>query len=93
MTPKTDYEQAYTLSSLPPLASGMTTLVVGLEEAEGGGVKVYLGARWKRLYVLVGPEHAEDFRRAWGLQGHLWVYPVPPAELIRKDEAPDDNTR
>lgn len=78
-------EVEYRLSGIPPLV-GPCTLLVGLDECEDGSVKAYLGARWKGIYLHVEPEGAEDFRRAWGSGGHVWMYPVPPADLLCKDE-------
>jgi hypothetical protein len=77
---------AYTLSSVPPLL-GPVTLLVGVEEQDDGSVKAYLGARWKGIYLHVHADEAEDFRRAWGSGApHVWLYPVPPADLLHKDE-------
>ena len=82
----------FTLSSLPPLGALMgierTTLVVGLAEDESGALRVYLGKRWKNLYILVTePDEQDTFRRAWGSGGHIWMSPVPGAELIHCDES------
>lgn len=84
----------YTLSSLPPLGSMLgvepVTMLVGLEDGPDGALKVYLGARWKRTYLLVTePEAQEQFRRAWGGGGHIWMWPVPPPEELHKDSEAD----
>lgn len=75
----------YNLSSLPPFA-GEVTMLVGLDECEDGSVKAYLGHRYKGIYLHVEPENAEDFRRAWGTGGHVFMWPIPPADLLCKDE-------
>lgn len=78
-------ERTYTLSSIPPFA-GDCTLLVGVEEQEDGSVKAYLGARHKGVYLHVHADEAEGFRRAWrSASGHIWLYPVPPRDLLRVD--------
>jgi len=80
----------YHLSGVPPLGAfaGVepVTLLVGLEDAPDGVLKVYLGARWKGLHLRVtDPEEQDTFRRAWGSGGHVWMWPIPPAETIHSD--------
>lgn len=74
----------YTLSSLPPLV-GDCTMLVGLDEVGDGSVKAYLGARYKGIYLHVCPEDAETFRRAWDTGRHVFMWPIPPADLLLKD--------
>jgi hypothetical protein len=86
----TDNVGTYNLSSLPPAGSFFgaepVTLLVGLGDAPDGALKVYLGARWKGLHLLVtDPQEQETFRRAWGTGGHVWMWPLPPAEAIHCD--------
>jgi hypothetical protein len=83
----------YSLSSVPPLTSlfGVepVTLLVGVEDDPGGGIRAYLGARWKGVYLHVTePDAVEQFRRAWGSGGHVWMSPVPPPDLLHKAETP-----
>jgi hypothetical protein len=83
MTEAIDYE----LNSSPVFAPwGPVTLLVGVEEQLDGRVRAYLGARWKRLYLLLDAAEAEPFRRAWATGQHIWMRPVPPAELLHHDE-------
>lgn len=79
----------YHLSSFPPLV-GPVTLLVGVEDDPDGGIRAYLGARYKRIYVHVtDPEAVEQFRRAWGYpMGHTWLWPIPPPEALTKEEEP-----
>jgi hypothetical protein len=81
---------SYTLDSSPAFAFGQlsVTLLVGVEEQPDGKWRAYLGARWKGLYLLLDAEEAEPFRRAWGTGQHVWMAPVPPAELLHREELP-----
>lgn len=87
----------YTLSTVPPLGSLVgvdpVTLLVGLDEnGPDGALKVYLGARYKRVYLLIaGEAEKEQFRRAWGSGGHVWMWPVPHGDLLHVDPAPGAN--
>lgn len=73
---------AYTLTSFPPLVA--STLLVGVDE-EDGGVRAYMGARWKRVHLHVPDPEAENFRRAWRSGGHVWLYPVPTPDWLCVD--------
>lgn len=56
--------------------SGQGVLIVGVEENEAGGVKVFVDHRSRGLYFVVrNPEGAEQVRRAWrgSISGHLIV--------------------
>ncbi len=81
----------YSLSSMPPLTAifgaSPATLLVGLEDDTDGTLKVYLGARYKRTFVRVTePTEQDAFRRAWGSgSAHIWLSPIPPAELLEQD--------
>jgi hypothetical protein len=82
----------YHLSTMPPTGSFIgvqdVTLLTGVEDDPDGGLRVYLGARHRKLYMLVEDEDAkETFRRAWGGGPHVWMWPVPPADAIFKDES------
>jgi hypothetical protein len=79
-------EQTYELSSSPVFAfCREVTLLVGVEEQPDGAVRVYLGHRAKGVYLLVEPEQADPFRRAWASGQHVWMAPVPPAERLLVD--------
>jgi hypothetical protein len=76
----------FTLSGSPAFAFGReVTLLVGVEEEPDGAVRAYLGRRSQGVYLLVEPEGADAFRRAWASGGHVWLAPVPPPELLRRD--------
>jgi hypothetical protein len=88
----------YTLSALPPIGSFIgvqpVTLLTGIEDDPSGGLRVYLGARYKGLYMLVEDAAEKDiFRRAWSSGApHTWMWPLPPAEAIHREPratAPD----
>lgn len=88
----------YTLSSMPPLTAifGVqpATLLVGLEDDVDGSLKAYLGARWKRTFVrITEPTDQDAFRRAWGsMSSHIWLSPIPPAELLEQDPPTPEET-
>lgn len=66
------------------LLLGRTAMVTGVEEARGA-LKVYIGARWRGLHVLVDDAEAQTaIRRAWAHGGHCLI-PLPPAGAIRRD--------
>ncbi len=80
----------FTLSSVPPLGALLgvqpATLLVGVEDDPAGGLRAFLGARWKGVYVLIDdPEAQEAFRRAWGSSGHVWLWPIPPREMLLQE--------
>lgn len=80
-------QATYNLSSLPPVGAFIgvepVTLLVGLEDESDGALRVYLGARWKGLYIRVTePEAQDQFRRAWGAGRHVWMWPLPDASEI-----------
>lgn len=80
-------EQTYELSSSPIFALGRkVTLLVGVEDQPDGKVRAYLGARWKGIYVLVDAEEAAPFRQAWASGQHIWMAPIPPSELLHRDD-------
>ena len=77
----------YTLSSLPTFVEPVT-LLVGLENGPEGALKVYLGRRSKGLHLLVtDPDEQALFRRAWATGGHVWMWPLPPADAIHAEPA------
>lgn len=76
---------AYTLSSFPTFAQPVT-LLVGVANADDGTLRVYLGARYRGRHLIVtDPADQEAFRRVWATGGHVWLWPIPPADLIHTD--------
>jgi len=65
------------------LLSGTHTLLVGVEDQDDGGLRMYLGHRSKGLYVIVDdPEGQRRIREAWaGGGGHITV-PVPDGQCV-----------
>lgn len=82
----------YTLSSMPTFGEAVT-MIVGYEPQDDGAVRVYLGARHRGLYLLVtDPEEQDFYRRGWesiGFGHHCWMWPLPPADLIHREERVD----
>lgn len=78
---------SYELSSSPVFAflHDPVTIVVGVEEQPDGAWRVYLGHRAKGIYLLLEAAEAEPFRRAWASGGHVWMAPIPPADLLHSD--------
>lgn len=80
---------AYELNTSPAFAfAGEVTLLVGIEEQPDGFVRAYLGHRARGLYLLLAETEAEPFRRAWATGQHVWMRPVPPVELLHREDAP-----
>jgi len=81
----------YTLSAIPPLGSFIgvqpVTLLTGVEDDPSGALRVYLGARYKGLYLLVEDEDEKDFfRRGWRSGApHTWMWPIPPDDAIHNE--------
>lgn len=61
------------------------TMVVGVEDDPDGGLRVYLGARYKNIYLLVDEAAKDSVRRGWGAGGHLWLWPIPPADILHRE--------
>ena len=77
----------YTLTSSPVDAMFRpVTLLVGLEDEADGALRVYLGARYKGIYLRLAADDPaqDDFRRAWDRGGHCWMYPIPDANLLHR---------
>jgi len=63
------------------------TMLVGLEDEPDGSLRVYLGARYKGIYLRVpaGEESQREFRRAWNSGGHVFMAPVPSADVLHRE--------
>lgn len=86
----------YTLSTSPVFAlcrDGEVTLLVGLEDQPDGLVRAYLGHRARGVYLLLSADEVEPFRQAWGSGQHVWMHPIPPRELLHRDDALEAATR
>lgn len=66
---------------------GRHALIVGVEDDHDGGVRIYLHARYRWIYVLIDdPADCESIKRQWaGHGGHLTL-PNPPADCVFQDE-------
>ena len=72
----------------PSIMFGRNTMMVGLEEMDDGALKVYVGARWKNIYMILDDEAEKDkARRAWSYGGHVFM-PVPAPEQLFYDAPP-----
>lgn len=73
------------------LLTGKSALVTGVENDQDGGLRMYVGARYKGIYAIIEDEDAkEKLRREWGasLMGHL-VVEIPPRDcLFTTEERP-----
>jgi hypothetical protein len=68
------------------LMTGRTAMVTGLEDEPDGALKVYVGPRWRGVYVLVDDAEAKDaIRRGWAVGGHLLI-PIPAAKCLWRGE-------
>lgn len=68
-------------------------MISGIAEDKQDGLlmlRVYVGPRYRRLYVLIEDAAAADeVRRAWGRGGHVWLDEAPPPSVIwHEDERP-----
>jgi hypothetical protein len=72
--------------SMLGLFTGDTTILVGVEDDPDGGLRCYVGARYRGLYVIVDdPKEMERVQHAWAGGGHV-LMPVPPAECVYSDK-------
>ncbi len=79
--------------SMFDIVMGSGTLITGLADQPDGTLKVYVGARYRRNYVVVSDSTAQDkVRRAWGdgLSGAHMFTTLPPDTAIFTDPPGDD---
>jgi hypothetical protein len=70
------------------LLLGTGVLITGIEEQAEGWMKVYVGPRWKNVYVVCAdPDDRARVKRAWGSSMHLTM-PKPAPEALFDDEHP-----
>lgn len=75
--------------SMVGLFTGDTTVLVGIEDDPDGGLRCYLGARYRGLYVIVDdPDTMERIRRAWADSSSHVLFPTPPPECVFSDAQP-----
>lgn len=72
---------------------GDATLVSGVERDEANDLKVYIGARYNWVHVVLpAGEMADSIERAWhGTSRHLFMRPVPPSEMLFCDKPEEAN--
>lgn len=75
-------------SQVSGLLTGRETLLVGIEEQDDGGLRLYLGHRSSGLYAVVYDRDVQDdARRLWGLGCPVTV-PMPGPDQIFREETP-----
>jgi hypothetical protein len=76
--------------SIGGLFTGQTVFVVGVEDdAETGGLRMYVGHRSNGIYAIVEDEDAKDeLRRAWASLRHVIVGRPPANVLYAEAERP-----
>lgn len=68
------------------LIAGTHTLLVGVEDQEDGGLRLYLKHRSLGMYVVVDDDETKDaVRRAWASGGHITV-PTPSPDCVYLDD-------
>lgn len=76
------------VSGVHGLIAGTHTLLVGIEDQDDGGLRLYLNSRSLGLYALTyDPEAQEEIRQAWGRKTHHITLPVPPPDAIYEEAA------
>lgn len=71
------------------LMAGTQTYLVGIEEQDDGGLRLYLGHRADGLYAVIYDEDVKaNVRAAWAGKHAIVTVPTPPSECIYQ-EAPD----
>ena len=71
------------------LLIGTGVLITGIEDQPEGWMKVYVGSRYKNIYVVcTEPEDQERVRRAWGSSAMHLMMPRPPPEALFDDDHP-----
>jgi hypothetical protein len=67
------------------LVAGTHTLLVGVEDQDDGGLRMYLGHRASGVYAVVYDDDAKaTVRRAWASRSHVTV-PIPPSGCVYLD--------
>jgi hypothetical protein len=85
--------EGFAITSSPVAALTGAALVSGAERADDGDLKVYLGVRYRGVYVLIPPgENADAIERTWdsGVHGHLFMQPAPSGDMLFCDKEPPD---
>lgn len=78
--------ETYEITSSPVAALFGACLIVGVER-EADALRVYVGARYRGIYVVLpAGEVADGVEAAWnGWSSHLFLRPVPPPEALFTD--------
>lgn len=83
--------ETFEITSSPVAGLLGAALLGGVERDEAGDLKVYLGARYRGIFMVVpSGEHADAIEGAWnGSTGHLFVRPVPSSDRLFCDREED----
>jgi hypothetical protein len=76
--------ETFEVTSSPVAALLGAALLVGVERDDAGDLKVYLGARYRGIYMVVpAGDNADGVEGAWnGSRGHMFVRPVPSSDCL-----------
>jgi len=72
------------------LVLGLEVLITGIEDQPEGWTKVFIGPRYKNIYVVPMPEEVERVKRAWGSTAMHITMPKPDSDHMFNDEYPYD---
>lgn len=73
--------------SLGDVVAGKAAIVTGLQDEPDGALRVYIGARYKQIFVVIRPDTDEGqeaqrvLRQAWATGGHVLI-PLPDPEAM-----------
>jgi hypothetical protein len=74
------------------MATGMHVLITGLADDPGGGLRVYVGARYDGHYVICDDlGDIARIRSAWGSTASHVTMPKPPDEALHCDNPAHDH--
>lgn len=78
----------FEITTSPVAALVNAALVVGTGRTEDGDLKLYLGARYRNVYVVVpASERADEIERGYhGAGPHVWLKPAPAEHFLCVDE-------
>lgn len=79
----------FEITSSPVTALLGASLIVGAERSDDHDLKLYVGARYRGLYVVVpAGDQADAIESAWRARGHLFLGPAPSSDIVFSDADP-----